>query len=70
LKSVDIRGLRHIEHIIVVGASQDGTLEITNGCPMVWRCILSEPDGGIYHAMNKGIALAIGDVQDGFFRRS
>lgn len=54
-----------IEHIIVDGASSDATLEIVRefepryGGRLRW---VSEPDGGIYDAMNKGIAMATGDV--------
>lgn len=50
-----------IEHIIIDGGSSDETLEIVRSHPHVAR-VVSEPDGGIYHAMNKGIALATGDV--------
>jgi glycosyltransferase involved in cell wall biosynthesis len=58
-----IRGQDHpdIEHILVDGASSDGTLEIVNGFPHVAKWI-SEKDKGIYDAMNKGIRLATGDV--------
>jgi glycosyltransferase involved in cell wall biosynthesis len=49
------------EHIIIDGCSTDETLGIVRGYPHITKCI-SEPDQGIYHAMNKGIALASGDV--------
>ncbi|MEA5112411.1 MAG: glycosyltransferase family 2 protein [Geobacteraceae bacterium] len=49
------------EHIIVDGASEDNTLELIHNLSPVAR-ILSEPDYGIYDAMNKGIALATGDI--------
>jgi glycosyltransferase involved in cell wall biosynthesis len=51
----------HAEHIIIDGASSDGTLEIVRRLSPGAR-ILSEPDRGIYDAMNKGIQLASGDV--------
>jgi glycosyltransferase len=50
-----------IEHIIIDGHSTDTTLEIVRGFPHVAK-IISEKDGGIYEAMNKGIALAGGDI--------
>lgn len=49
------------EHIIIDGASTDGTLEIISRISPSAR-IVSEPDNGIYDAMNKGIVLATGDV--------
>jgi glycosyltransferase len=51
----------NIEHIIVDGASTDQTVKIVEGFPHVAQCI-SEKDEGIYFAMNKGIAMASGDV--------
>ncbi|MBN2108329.1 MAG: glycosyltransferase [Deltaproteobacteria bacterium] len=49
------------EHIIIDGASTDNTLEIVRRLSPTAR-ILSEPDHGIYEAMNKGIRLATGDI--------
>ena len=51
----------NIEHIIVDGKSADDTLAIVAGYPHVSR-VVSEKDNGLYDAMNKGIAMATGDV--------
>ena len=61
LKSVAAQSHPNIEHIIVDGASTDQTVKIVEGFPHVAQCI-SEKDEGIYFAMNKGIAMASGDV--------
>lgn len=50
-----------VEHIIIDGASTDNTLEIVQKLSPQVR-VISEPDKGIYDAMNKGIALATGDI--------
>ena len=49
------------EHIIIDGASTDSTLEIVRRLSTAAR-IFSEPDNGIYEAMNKGLRLATGDI--------
>jgi len=60
LNSVREQNYHHIEHIIIDGASTDNTLDIIDECcPTRW---ISEPDEGIYDAMNKGLAMASGDV--------
>lgn len=54
-----------VEHIIVDGKSTDGTVELIRHYETRYQGKLkwiSEPDAGIYDAMNKGIALATGDV--------
>ena len=61
LQSVASQDYSNIEHIIVDGASQDDTLKIVADFPHVSK-VISEPDGGLYDAINKGIKLASGDV--------
>jgi glycosyltransferase involved in cell wall biosynthesis len=52
----------NIEYIIVDGASKDDTLSIVNRYKEKIATIQSEPDKGIYDAMNKGVRLAKGDL--------
>ena len=51
-----------IELIVVDGASTDGTLDVIDKYSDKIGALISEPDKGIYDAMNKGIELATGDV--------
>jgi glycosyltransferase involved in cell wall biosynthesis len=62
IESVNAQTYKNIEHIIIDGASKDNTLEIINNLPNRVTKIVSEPDKGIYDAMNKGIKAATGDV--------
>jgi len=59
--SVASQNHNNIEHIIIDGASTDGTLEVIRQHQDKLSCVLSEPDRGIYDAMNKGIKGAHGD---------
>lgn len=61
LRSVASQTWPDIEHIIVDGASTDGTLDIVKQFTSEKVRLVSEPDRGIYDAMNKGIRLATGD---------
>ena len=62
IKSVNYQTYNNIEHIIIDGASKDNTLGIINSIPNRVTTIVSEPDKGIYDAMNKGIMAATGDI--------
>lgn len=51
-----------VESVVVDGASTDGTLDILEDYRSRLGVFVSEPDGGIYDALNKGIRLSTGDV--------
>lgn len=60
LASVDAQTFADYEHIVVDGASADGTTGLVNAAENPARRMISEPDRGLYDAMNKGIATAAG----------
>ena len=60
--SVLSQAYSNIEHVIVDGASSDGTLDVVRKLATPNIVTVSEPDHGIYDAMNKGIRLATGDI--------
>jgi glycosyltransferase involved in cell wall biosynthesis len=62
LASVQSQKHYDIEHIIIDGASTDGTLSLLKTKREQFKVLVSEPDKGIYDAMNKGINLATGDI--------
>lgn len=61
IRSVIAQTYRNVEYIIVDGGSKDHTLEIADQYREHISRIISEPDKGLYDAMNKGIRLATGD---------
>ncbi|MCK9386998.1 MAG: glycosyltransferase [Sulfuritalea sp.] len=62
LRSVASQTHAEIEHIVVDGASTDGTLDVVARHGSHIAKLVSEPDKGIYDAMNKGLGLATGEV--------
>lgn len=67
LRSVETQAYPRIEHLIIDGCSKDGTLSLVreyverNTQPTHSIRLVSEPDKGLYDAMNKAIAMAEGD---------
>lgn len=62
LESVSSQTYPRIEHIVIDGGSSDGTVEILSAHQENLSQWISTPDNGIYHAMNKGIQRATGDI--------
>ena len=62
LNSVFSQTYKNVEHIVIDGGSTDGTVEAIRSFGGKIEKFVSEPDEGIYDALNKGIALATGDV--------
>jgi len=60
IDSVLGQSLRELEYWVIDGGSNDGTLDILKACRDSRLHWLSEPDQGLYHAMNKGLARARG----------
>ena len=62
ITSIKAQIYTNIEHIVVDGASTDGTVEILRPLTGDKMLLISEPDKGIYDAINKGICISSGEV--------
>jgi len=62
LRSLQSQKYSNVEHIIVDGGSTDGTIALIKPLINQNTQFISEPDHGIYDALNKGFALATGDI--------
>ncbi|MHA3771983.1 glycosyltransferase family 2 protein [Verrucomicrobiota bacterium sgz303538] len=60
IASVQAQDVADIEHIIIDGGSKDGTLDVLARFPHLQ--VVSEPDKGIYDALNKGLRRARGEI--------
>ena len=58
--SVRVQSHPDVEHLIIDGGSTDGTLALLGALKNWGDCLVSEPDKGLYDAMNKGLARASG----------
>ena len=61
LQSVLAQSYKNYEYILVDGASKDNTVAVAKASGINFAHIVSEPDKGLYDAMNKGMRLAKGD---------
>lgn len=62
LNSVKNQSYKDIEHIIIDGQSTDSTMQIIDNFDNKNIKVISEPDNGIYDAMNKGLNNATGEI--------
>ncbi len=61
MESLSAQHYKDYEWVVIDGASTDGTLKIVQSFSSAPLLVVSEPDHGIYDAMNKGVAKARGD---------
>lgn len=62
IESVISQNYSNIEYIVIDGGSVDGSLQIIDQYKSHIKVLVSEPDQGIYDAMNKGIRLSTGEI--------
>lgn len=62
MASIQAQTYQHVEHIVQDGGSTDGTLEVLTRLAITSTFVRSEPDEGIYDAINRAISRASGDV--------
>ena len=75
MRSVAAQSHQDLEHLVIDGASTDRTVDLVRSLATDRTRVISEPDRGLYDAMNKGVAAATGDVigflnADDFFCRT
>jgi len=62
LRSIQNQSYQNIEVVVVDGGSTDNTIDVVGSFDNLVNVFVSEPDRGIYDALNKGCCLATGDV--------
>ncbi|MBE6306085.1 MAG: glycosyltransferase [Bacteroidales bacterium] len=60
LRSVEVQSYTNYEYIVIDGASRDNTVQLVEQSSLSVR-LVSEPDKGLYDAMNKGLKMAVGE---------
>lgn len=61
IESVTNQTYKDFEYVIIDGGSTDGSLEVIEQYKEYIDIVVSEPDSGVYHAMNKGIHMSTGE---------
>lgn len=62
IESILSQDFPNIEHIVIDGGSTDGTVNLIEKYKEKLAYFISEKDNGLYHALNKGVSVATGDV--------
>lgn len=62
IASVAAQAYPELEYLVIDGASNDATLDRVHAAGEIVTRVVSEPDRGLYDAMNKGIALTTGEI--------
>ena len=62
ITSVNVQKNVKLQHIFIDGASTDNTVDLIHRASRIPNLIKSEPDNGLYDAMNKGLRLASGEI--------
>jgi glycosyltransferase involved in cell wall biosynthesis len=62
LESLRAQSYAQVEHLVMDGGSTDGTPEALRALAQEGMMLVSEPDHGVYDALNKGISLASGEI--------
>jgi glycosyltransferase involved in cell wall biosynthesis len=62
IESVLAQDYQNLEYVVIDGGSTDGTIEVIRQYENRIAVIVSEPDKGLYDALNKGVRKATGDV--------
>ena len=61
IQSIDTQTWKEFEYIVIDGASNDGSIDVIKRFESIIDLWISEPDTGVFNAMNKGIKKAKGD---------